>query len=331
MPIVSVIIPVYNGEKTIQKTIETVLSQTMNDFELIVINSGSTDLTLNIISQIQDSRLQVFSYPQANVAVNRNRGFNHSRSKFITFLDADDLWTADKLEAQYKALLENPEAGVVYSWTDCVDETGKFLRKCSYVKWAGDVYPQLLLDDFIGNGSNVMIRREAFEFVGGFDESLTNAEDTDICLRLAAKYQFVNISKVQVFYRIYSNSKSSNILPLEKSNLAVIQKAYTDKKAAKYQHFKKYSLANLYKYLSYKALDASPGQQKTLHAIRFLFYAVYTDPLLLFKPVLFKAFIKLFLMAIIPNKLCVKILNKFTIISNTSTFMGYEKTYQSLF
>jgi glycosyltransferase involved in cell wall biosynthesis len=117
MPLISVIIPVYNGEKTIKETIEAVLNQTFSDFELIVINDGSQDSTLDIVSSIQEARIKVFSYPNAGQAISRNRGLSHACGEFIAFLDADDLWTPDKLEAQLKALQANPQAGVAYSWT----------------------------------------------------------------------------------------------------------------------------------------------------------------------------------------------------------------------
>ena len=326
MPPISVIIPVYNGEKTIHETIESVLSQTTTEFELIIINSASTDSTLNIISQFKDLRIKVFSYPKANVAVNRNRGFKHACGEFISFIDADDLWTKDKLELQSSALIENTNAGLVYSWTNCVDERGKFLRRCSYVNWTGDVYSKLLLDDFIGSGSNVMIRRDAFEAVGGFNEILTNAQDTDMWIRLAAKYDFACVPKPQILYRICSISMSSNILGLEKSNLEVIHKAYSHSKAAQYQHLKIYSFANLYKYLSYKALDAPPGQQKTFHAARFILMCVKYDPGMILKPIIFKALLKLALMTLLSSKNANKLLNKFPRLSNTSTFLGYEIT-----
>ena len=200
--LISVIIPVYNAEKTIKETIQSVLNQTFTNFELIIINADSTDKTLSIISQIKDERIKVFDYPKANVAVNRNRGFKHATGDYITFLDADDLWTTDKLAAQYTALQSNPQAGVAYSWTNCIDENNKFLRKAAHVNWNGDVYSKFLLDDFIGNGSNVMIRREFLIEVGGFDESLTNAQDTDMWLKLSAITDFVCVPKTQILYRI---------------------------------------------------------------------------------------------------------------------------------
>ncbi|MBD2439455.1 glycosyltransferase [Nostoc sp. FACHB-110] len=325
MSLISVILPVFNGEKTIQATVHSVLQQTFDDFELIIINASSCDSTLEVISRFQDSRIKIFSYPKANVAVNRNRGVEHSVGEFVTFIDADDLWTTDKLEAQYKALLDYPEAAVVYSWTNCIDENGKFLRACSYVHHKGDVYDKFLLDDFIGNGSNVMMKRSAFLQVGGFDEALSNAQDTDMWLRLAANYEFTVVTKPQILYRISPYSMSSDIVGLEKSNLQVISRAFANQKAESLQHLKKYSIANLYKYLSYKVLEVPPGKHNTFQAMRILTTAIKTDPSLIFKPIMLKSFIKLMMMAFLPPRLSIKLFNKFTKLSNTSTFLGYEK------
>ncbi|MGM3309359.1 glycosyltransferase [Anabaena sp. WFMT] len=324
--IISVIIPVFNGQTTIKETIHSILEQTFTDFELIIINGDSSDSTLEIVSHIQDPRIKIFSYPRANVAVNRNRGFHHSCGEFITFLDADDLWTRDKLESQYTAFQENPQAGVVYSWSHRIDENGKFLRKCSSVYWMGDVYEKLLLDDFIGSGSNVMIRRDIFTLVGGFDESLTNAQDTDMWLRLSAITDFICVPKAQILYRMVPNSMSSNILGLEKSNLQVIHRAFTHQKAESYQNLKPQAIANLYKYLCYKALDASPGKQNTLVTTRFILIAVITDPSLLIKPIIWKATLKLLVMTLLPPIWVNVLFTKFPRFSNTSTFLGYEKT-----
>jgi glycosyltransferase involved in cell wall biosynthesis len=323
MPVISVVIPAFNAQATIGDTINSVLRQSFSDFELIVIDASSTDATLAAVSQITDSRIKVFSYPQANVAVNRNRGFKHATGDFISFVDADDLWTPNKLEAQYKALVET-DAGVAYSWTNCIDESGKFLRKCSHVNWTGDVYANFLLDDFIGSGSNVMIRRQAFKEVNGFDETLTNAQDTDLWLRLAALYNFIVVPEAQILYRIRANSMSSDILGLEKSNLTVIESAFAHDKAKQLQYLKRYSLGNLYKYLSYKALEANPGKQKNLHAIRFILTAVRNDSNLLLKPIFVKAILKLLVMMVLPAKIAQSIFNKFPQLANTSTFLGYE-------
>jgi len=323
---ISVIIPVYNGEKTIQKTIESVLQQTYSDFEIIVINSGSVDSTLDIVSQINDPRIKLITYNKANVAINRNRGLTHASGEFIAFLDADDIWTEDKLESQYQALKKHPEAILAYSWTDAIDEMGKFLRVCSHASWRGDVYAQILLDDFIGSGSNVMVRSCAFDQIGNFNETLTNAEDTDMWLRLASCYHFIPVEKVQVFYRISSSSKSNtNLLGLEISNLKVIRESFVNAPPS-LQYLKRHRIANLYKYLSYKALTVTPGKQKNLQVMRFLWESVKNDPTLIHKPIIYKAFLKLILMAFIPPNIASKFLYKFTRLSDVSTFFGYIKT-----
>lgn len=323
---ISVIIPVYNGENTIKETIESVLKQTFTNFELIIINSDSNDATLSIVSQIKDERIKVFSYPKANVAVNRNRGFKHATGEYITFLDADDLWTKDKLTAQYQALQSNPQAGIAYSWTNCIDENGKFLRKTSHVNWSGDVYSKFLLDDFIGNGSNVMIRREFLAKVDGFDENLTNAQDTDMWLKLSAITEFICVPKAQVLYRILPVSMSSNVLGLEKSNLEVIRRSFAREKAKSYQHLKSKAIGNLYKFLCYKVLKAPAGKLQGKVAVRYLLTAIKTDVSLLFKPIIFKAVFKLFVMVFLPNNWANLLLQKLPRLSNTSTFLGYEKT-----
>jgi glycosyltransferase involved in cell wall biosynthesis len=322
MPIVSVIIPVFNGERTIQETVKSVLQQTFDDFELIIINASSTDSTLDVISQFQDSRIKVFSYPKANVAVNRNRGAAYAVGEFLTFIDADDLWTPDKLEAQYKALVEYPEAAVAYSWTNCIDETGKFLRKCSTIAVTGNVYPHLLLANFIGNGSNVMIRYQAFKDVGGFDEFLTNSQDYDVCLKLAARYEFVAMPKVQILYRILTDSMSANVWKLESASLQVLERSFNNAPES-LQYLKSYRLANLYKYLLYRSLEGQTDRSKMLITAKFIIFTIKTEPSILLKKVIYKAILKLMLIIFLSTKLNKKILNKFPIINDTSSLLGY--------
>jgi len=95
MPTISVVIPAYNSEKTIKETIDSVLNQTYSDLELIVVNDGSTDATLDVILTIDDSRIKVFSHPNSGAPVSRNRGLAESKGQYISFLDADDLWTPE--------------------------------------------------------------------------------------------------------------------------------------------------------------------------------------------------------------------------------------------
>ncbi|HEY9888470.1 MAG TPA: glycosyltransferase family A protein, partial [Candidatus Obscuribacterales bacterium] len=128
MPKISVIVPTYNAENTIEETIQSVLQQTFTDFELLVINDGSTDKTLEVLANIQDSRLQVLTFPNGGVVESRNRGIQNASGEYLSFLDADDLWQKDKLAEQLSALEANPAAAIAYSWNDYIDTQGKFIH-----------------------------------------------------------------------------------------------------------------------------------------------------------------------------------------------------------
>lgn len=266
---ISIIIPVYNGEKTIKQTIESVLNQTFKDIEIIVINDGSTDTTVDIVKSIADSRLQIFSYENAGLAATRNRGIRKAKGEFISFLDADDLWTPDKLEDQYKALKANPQAGVAYSWTNYIDHSGNLVRAGRRVKFTGWVYEQMLIGNFLENGSNPLIRSQILKEVGDFDESLSAAEDWDMWLRLCATHKFACVEKPQVLYRVSPNSMSTKLKKQEAACLQVINRVFMHEKAQTLQHLKQKSLAHLYKYLTFKAIEAPPDKQQTQIALQF--------------------------------------------------------------
>ncbi|WP_448267764.1 glycosyltransferase [Nostoc sp. DSM 114159] len=277
IPKISVIIPTYNNEKTIKNTIQSVLNQTFTDLELIVINDGSEDSTLEVVTKIQDSRIKVFSYSNAGGNVSRNRGLHHAVGEFVSFLDADDLWTSDKLQSQLKALQENVTAKVAYSWTDYIDENDRFLLSGKRINVNGNAYEKLLLNNFLENGSNPLISKEALITLNGFDESLSAAQDWDMWLRLASKFDFICVPSVQILYRISANSVSSNLVRQEKTCLQVLNRAYKEKPSTLKQSWN-ISLANLYKYLTCKALQKPFNRQKNLAAVRFLWKYFLNDP-----------------------------------------------------
>ncbi|MEH2061528.1 MAG: glycosyltransferase [Nostoc sp.] len=284
LPKISVIIPAYNCEKTINQTIKSVLNQTFTDLELIVINDGSQDSTLEVTTQIQDSRIQVFSYANAGGNVSRNRGLHRAVGEFVSFLDADDLWTPDKLQSQLKALQENATAKVAYSWTDYIDTNGQFVVSGKRINVNGNVYEKLLLNNFLENGSNPLICRKALITLGGFDESLSAAQDWDMWLRLASKFDFICVPSVQILYRISANSVSSNLVRQEKACLRVLERAYKERPSLRdatrttLKYSWNASLANLYKYLTCKALQEPFNRQKGLASARFLWKYFFNDP-----------------------------------------------------
>ena len=326
MPLISVVIPVYNGEKTIKETIESILNQTFSDFELIIINDGAQDSTLEIVSTIQDPRVKVFSYPNAGLSASRNRGIKLATGEYIALIDADDLWRPDKLEAQFLALQANPKAAVAYSWTDFIDESSQVLRQGCYISASGDIYANLLVVNFLENGSNPLIRKQAFTEVGTFDESLGNAADWDMWLRLAAHYHFVAVSSPQILYRQSSNSMSSNVSKQEAECLEVIERGFS-KAPESLQHLKKQSLANLYKYLTSKALEGAPEQRRGLVAARFFWHFIINDLDLLKKQIAWKVLLKIVLWLFLPPELAQRLMRtKFKTLSHIHlTLLMYSR------
>lgn len=248
-PTVSVIIPIYNSASTILKTIDSVRQQTYSDFEIIVINDGSTDQTLEILATIQDPRLKVFSYENGGVASARNRGIAQSIGTFLSFLDADDSWSPDKLELQLAMLQSHPEAAVAYSWTRFMNEINATFQDDVSIYFTGNVLPPLLLRNFIASGSNILVKREAVARVGGFDSEMTPAEDWDFYLRLAATYSFVVVPKIQIFYRQTQGNASSKVIAMGRAALRVIEKAF-ETVPSNLQFLKQQSLARTRQYIA---------------------------------------------------------------------------------
>jgi len=224
MPEISVIIPVYNAEDTIVETINSVLNQTFEDFELIIINDGSTDRTLDVIKIFKDNRISVHTFPNSGPSAARNRGIEIAKGEYISFIDADDLWLENKLENQIDVLKKNPEYEVVYSWTVYIDENGNYLHPLRPVKFEGDVYEKMLLNNFIGSGSNILLSKSSLESLGHFDIDLNYGEEWDLYIRLSKTYKFILVKDFHVFYRRKLNSLSSNVSVLEDSSVKILNK-----------------------------------------------------------------------------------------------------------
>jgi glycosyltransferase involved in cell wall biosynthesis len=258
MALISVVIPVYNAEKTILQTINSVLNQTFSDFELIIINDGSTDNTLNRLEEIQDKRLCVYSIENKGVSAARNRGIGESKSPYISFIDADDVWAPRKLEMQLEKLEKNPDAGVAYSWTAVIDMDGNFIFAHPPYRFEGDVFAPLLRECFVASASNILVRRQCIESIGFFDENLQSAEDWEYFIRLAKKWPFAVVPKYHIFYRHSSSSMSANIRENEIGKLEVVERACTAA-TAELKLEKNKSLSNMYLHLAFMCLSRSPN------------------------------------------------------------------------
>jgi len=270
-PLVSVIIPAYNAEATILETIASVRAQTHADLEILVIDDGSTDGTLARVRSVDDERLSVFSYPHGGLATGRNRGVAHSAGAFISFIDADDLWTPDKLACQLAALERHPEAGLAYSWTTFVDGDGRYLFAKERLYFEGDVRLPLLRECFIASGSNVLLRRSCVDAVGPFDPILRSAEDWEYWLRAAVAWPFVMVPRYQILYRVSPSSMSADAARVEEACLLILARALATAPADLQRRRNEY-LANIKHYVSFLHLTRTSRRglagRKLLEAIR---------------------------------------------------------------
>ena len=214
---VAVLMAAYNAEATIESAVASVRRQTMGDFELLVVDDGSTDRTVEVLAGIDEPRLRVIRQTNAGPATARNRGLAESRADYVACLDADDLWVPEKLAWQLAALTAAPQAGVAYGWADVVDADLVHAYSDRRIRRDGDVYADLLLSNFIFSGSNTMIRRAALDRLGGFDEAMRAVEDWELHVRIARHYPFVCVPHLLLRYRLTEHSLSSRIDLMESS------------------------------------------------------------------------------------------------------------------
>jgi glycosyltransferase involved in cell wall biosynthesis len=210
IPQVSVIIPVYNGEAFIEEALESVFAQTFKDFEVIVINDGSTDGTEQRLQKYQD-RMIYLKQRNQGLSASRRTGLGRSNGPLVAFLDADDVWLPQKLERQVEAARQHPECGIIT--TDCLSFCGDQVTVRSLKEWykpaSGDVLEKLLFGNWIPP-SAAMVRRECFEVVKTFDvPPPCYGEDWLMWMEISARYPVHFIDEVLVRRRLHSNSMSS--------------------------------------------------------------------------------------------------------------------------
>lgn len=223
--LVSVIIPAYNASKYIQKTIDSVLAQTYEKLEVIIVDDGSKDDTVEIIrSNLNRSRkLKFFKQSNRGVAAARNLAIDNSSGEFIAPCDADDLWHRGKIEKQVHLMRESKQnVGFIYSWIMRIDEYDQVVGFGTKFNIRGFVVKPLLYTNFIGGGSTPLIRKACFDKVGKYSlEFIKNncqgAEDWHLYLKIAGCYAFDLVPFYLVKYRLSNNSMSKNIREMIKS------------------------------------------------------------------------------------------------------------------
>lgn len=213
MPKVSVIIPTYNRAEFLSTAISSVLNQTYQDFEIIVVDDSSTDNTTELINSFSDSRIKYIRHEtNKGGSAARNTGIKMSSGQYIAFLDDDDEWLPEKLEKQVELLgNSSPKVGSVYTGLLTIDKAcGKVLGR-SIPSGKGCFIDELIENNRIGTTSTHVLRRECFEEVGLFDESLPSGQDYDMWIRISKKFHFEYIKEPLVKYSIHEKRISTNL------------------------------------------------------------------------------------------------------------------------
>jgi glycosyltransferase involved in cell wall biosynthesis len=228
-PEIAIIIPAYNQAQYLAKAIQSVLEQTLSDFELIVVDDGSTDETPQVLAGIQDARIHVIRQSNAGLSAARNTGFLQSSASLVTFLDSDDYFFPDKLEVLSIFLEEHPEIGLVAGKVKYIDHAGSAMVGPESPPVPLSL-PALLFENPICV-SGIMLRREWLERVGIFDETLRACEDWDLWLRLlAAGCPMAWVDHPVVAYRIHPGQMTGQARRMQKAIFTVLDKFFREQK-----------------------------------------------------------------------------------------------------
>lgn len=288
MPKVSVIIPAFNSKKYLPAAIESIFNQTYQNFEIIVVDDGSTDNTRQVIDRYMRSPVTSHQTPvniryiyQKNQgpAVARNRGIQEAQGEYIAFLDSDDVWKPQKLEKQIKFLEENRDCAFVY--TDAYEFNKYGVTKTSKLagedrhKMSGMIFERLILGCVIFL-STVVVRKSVLNQCGVFDPNLYIVEYWELWLRIAKKFKIMFLDEILAGYRKESHNISNNFEVGLKSRHEVIERMLgRDTKGSRYRQIRR--LAHSIAYMEGAYAHLIQGNQKK--AIKEIFKSIRCTPL----------------------------------------------------
>lgn len=204
MPTISVIMPVYNGEKYLREAINSVLSQDFSDFEFIIIDDGSTDKSLEIIKSFNDSRIKIISRENKGVITSLNEAISLAKGKYLARMDADDICFSNRFSSQLKAF-EDSKVALVGSWATKINDNGEEIGLMSYPPLEYRKIKRFFIKHNPFIHSSVMIKKEVFDKVGVYNNKFKHAEDYELWSRVLSKFEAVNIDQPLIKYRVTSD------------------------------------------------------------------------------------------------------------------------------
>lgn len=254
----TVIIPLYNKEPYIKRALETVLNQTYDNFEMIIIDDGSTDEGVRIVSSIQDTRIKVFSQMNSGVSAARNRGALLAKNQYLAFLDADDTWEPNFLQEISNLINEFPHAGIYATNNKFIYPSGKVMLESFSDLFNGNNIG--IIEDYFGlfakiqkspfSNSNLCIPKKIYDEFGGYKEGVKLTEDSDLWCRIALKYDIAyNIRPLANYFMALEGSTHSIFEPKE------FQVALTLKDSISQNQVKKELISSVKKLISFQNLS----------------------------------------------------------------------------
>ncbi len=212
-PLISVLMPVYNAQRYVAKAVDSILHQTLGDFELLIVDDGSTDRSLKILQRYaaQDDRIRLISRPNTGYVRALNQMLALAQGEFVARMDADDVALPDRFAKQVAFLQQHPEVVCVGGAQDWIDAAGRFLLHHPEAEANADIQQLALTGQTPINHPSAMMRRSALLQVGGYDESFHPAEDLDLWLKLGEIGQLANLKATVLQYRQHDQSVSERL------------------------------------------------------------------------------------------------------------------------
>ena len=213
----SVVIPLYNKELSIRNTIQSVLDQTCQDFEIVVVNDGSPDNSAAVVEAIEDDRIRLIHQKNQGVSAARNRGIEEARYEWIAFLDGDDLWEKAHLQEISLMMRKFPGEKVFVTSFEYSDDRPMFRHLRSEPIFKIENYFKEALKESLMWTSIVVVHKNCIQVVGGFNEKLKHGEDLDLWGRLAKEYDIVKSENITGLYRVEAENRNICSFDLQKS------------------------------------------------------------------------------------------------------------------
>ncbi len=213
----SIIIPLYNKEKYIQRSLDSILKQDFTNFEIVVVDDGSSDNSASVVKQNNDSRIRLISKKNGGVSSARNRGFKEALGEWLLFLDADDILLPGALSSFHEAIIKYPDIKVIISNFQDVDLNGNITKhsKLNTTKVYENPLKGIWYREFASRPGNTIYHRYVLSIMGGFNESITYNEDNEFTERILTQYKNVYIPSVTMQYIKTEGGASLKIHPLE--------------------------------------------------------------------------------------------------------------------